>query len=219
MEKMREHGQALLEQNKEQRKFYLMTIIGEIEGHDVLGGSSKATKYEHIIPQLALIEDDAEIEGVLILIHTMGGDVEAGLAIAEMIASISKPTVTLVLGGSHSIGVPIAVSGDYSFIVPTGTMVIHPVRTNGMVIGVSQTFEYFKQIQDRILSFVCAHCEIKKERLEELMLETEFLTKDVGSVLVGPQAVKEGIINEVGGICEAYGKLKEMAIKENTNNN
>lgn len=219
MEKMREHGQALLEQNKEQRKFYLMTIIGEIEGHDVLGGSSKATKYEHIIPQLALIEDDAEIEGVIILIHTMGGDVEAGLAIAEMIASISKPTVTLVLGGSHSIGVPIAVSGDYSFIVPTGTMVIHPVRTNGMVIGVSQTFEYFKQIQDRILSFVCAHCEIKKERLEELMLETEFLTKDVGSVLVGPQAVKEGIINEVGGICEAYGKLKEMAIKENTNNN
>lgn len=213
MEKMREHGQAILEQNEEKKKFYLMTIIGEIEGHDVLGGSSKATKYEHIIPQLALIEDDAEIEGVLILIHTMGGDVEAGLAIAEMIASISKPTVTLVLGGSHSIGVPIAVSGDYSFIVPTGTMVIHPVRTNGMVIGVSQTFEYFKQIQDRILSFVCAHCEIDKDRLEELMLETEFLTKDVGSVLVGPQAVNEGIIDEVGGIREAYGKLKEM-VKE-----
>ena len=213
MEKMREHGQAILEQNEEKKKFYLMTIIGEIEGHDVLGGSSKATKYEHIIPQLALIEDDAEIEGVLILIHTMGGDVEAGLAIAEMIASISKPTVTLVLGGSYSIGVPIAVSGDYSFIVPTGTMVIHPVRTNGMVIGVSQTFEYFKQIQDRILSFVCAHCEIEKDRLEELMLETEFLTKDVGSVLVGPQAVNEGIIDEVGGIREAYGKLKEL-VKE-----
>lgn len=213
MEKMREHGQAILEQNEEKKKFYLMTIIGEIEGHDVLGGSSKATKYEHIIPQLALIEDDAEIEGVLILIHTMGGDVEAGLAIAEMIASISKPTVTLVLGGSHSIGVPIAVSGDYSFIVPTGTMVIHPVRTNGMVIGVSQTFEYFKQIQDRILSFVCTHCEIEKDRLEELMLETEFLTKDVGSVLVGPQAVNEGIIDEVGGIREAYGKLKEL-VKE-----
>jgi len=210
MEKMREHGQAILEQNSEHKKFYLMTIIGEIEGHDVLGGSSKATKYEHIIPQLALIEDDAEIEGVLILIHTMGGDVEAGLAIAEMIASLSKPTVTLVLGGSHSIGVPIAVSGDYSFIVPTGTMVIHPVRTNGMVIGVSQTFEYFKQIQDRILSFVCSHCDIPKARLEELMLETEFLTKDVGSVLVGKQAVKEGIINEVGGICEAYTKLKQL---------
>lgn len=210
MEKMKEHGQAVLEQNDEHKKFYLMTIIGEIEGHDVLGSSSKATKYEHIIPQLALIEDDAEIEGVLILIHTMGGDVEAGLAIAEMIASLSKPTVTLVLGGSHSIGVPIAVSGDYSFIVPTGTMVIHPVRTNGMVIGVSQTFEYFKQIQDRILSFVCSHCDIPKARLEELMLETEFLTKDVGSVLVGKQAVKEGIINEVGGICEAYAKLKQL---------
>lgn len=213
MEKMREHGQAVLEQNEEQKKFYLMTIIGEIEGHDILGSSSKATKYEHIIPQLALIEDDVEIEGVLILIHTMGGDVEAGLAIAEMIASVSKPTVTLVLGGSHSIGVPIAVSGDYSFIVPTGTMVIHPVRTNGMVIGVSQTFEYFKQIQDRILSFVCSHCDIEKERLEELMLETEFLTKDVGSVLVGPQAVDEGIIDEVGGIKEAYSKLKEL-VKE-----
>lgn len=216
MEKMREHGQAILEQNSEHRKFYLMTIIGEIEGHDVLGSSSKATKYEHIIPQLALIEDDAGIEGVLILIHTMGGDVEAGLAIAEMIASLSKPTVTLVLGGSHSIGVPIAVSGDYSFIVPTGTMVIHPVRTNGMVIGVSQTFEYFKQIQDRILSFVCSHCDIPKARLEELMLETEFLTKDVGSVLVGKQAVKEGIINEVGGICEAYGKLKQL-VEESEN--
>ena len=140
----------------------------------------------------------------------MGGDVEAGLAIAEMISSLSKPTVTLVLGGSHSIGVPIAVSGDYSFIVPTGTMVIHPVRTNGMVIGVSQTFEYFKQIQDRILSFICSHCKIQKERLEELMLETEFLTKDVGSVLVGEEAVKEGIINEVGGIREAYQKLKDL---------
>ena len=213
MEKMKEHGQAVLEQNSEHKKFYLMTIIGEIEGHDVLGSSSKATKYEHIIPQLALIEDDTEIEGVLILIHTMGGDVEAGLAIAEMISSLSKPTVTLVLGGSHSIGVPIAVSGDYSFIVPTGTMVIHPVRTNGMVIGVSQTFEYFKQIQDRILSFVCSHCDIPKARLEELMLETEFLTKDVGSVLVGKQAGKEGIINEVGGICEAYAKLKQLVDK------
>lgn len=210
MEKMKEHGQAVLEQNPEHNKYFLMTIIGEIEGHDVLGGSSKATKYEHIIPQLALIEDDEEIEGVLVLIHTMGGDVEAGLAIAEMISSLSKPTVTLVLGGSHSIGVPIAVSGDYSFIVPTGTMVIHPVRTNGMVIGVSQTFEYFKQIQDRILSFVCSHCKIPKERLEELMLETEFLTKDVGSVLVGEEAVKEGIINEVGGIREAYQKLKDL---------
>lgn len=213
MEDIKENGQAILDKNSEEKKIFLMTIIGEIEGHELLGNTSKSTKYEHIIPKLAMIEDNEEIEGVLILIHTMGGDVEAGLAIAEMIASISKPTVSLVLGGSHSIGVPIAVSADYSFIVPTGTMVIHPVRTNGMVIGVSQTFEYFKQIQDRIVTFVCEHCQIKKERLEKLMLETGFLTKDVGSVLVGKQSVEEGIINEVGGIKEACHKLK-MMIKE-----
>jgi len=204
MEDIKENGQAMLDKNTDGKKIFLMTIIGEIEGHELLGNSSKATKYEHIIPRLAMIEDNEEIDGVLILIHTMGGDVEAGLAIAEMIASISKPTVSLVLGGSHSIGVPIAVSSDYSFIVPTGTMVIHPVRTNGMVIGVSQTFEYFKQIQDRIVSFVCGHCDITQQRLEKLMLETGFLTKDVGSVLVGKQAVKEGIINEVGGMEDAY---------------
>ena len=210
MEDIKESGQAMLNKNADGKKIFLMTIIGEIEGHELVGNSSKATKYEHIIPRLAMIEDNEEIDGVLILIHTMGGDVEAGLAIAEMIASVSKPTVSLVLGGSHSIGVPIAVSSDYSFIVPTGTMVIHPVRTNGMVIGVSQTFEYFKQIQDRIVSFVCGHCDITQQRLEKLMLETGFLTKDVGSVLVGKQAVKEGIINEVGGMEDAYRKLCEM---------
>lgn len=210
MEDIKENGQAMLDKNADGKKIFLMTIIGEIEGHELLGNSSKATKYEHIIPRLAMIEDNEEIDGVLILIHTMGGDVEAGLAIAEMIASISKPTVSLVLGGSHSIGVPIAVSSDYSFIVPTGTMVIHPVRTNGMVIGVSQTFEYFKQIQDRIVSFVCGHCDITQQRLEKLMLETGFLTKDVGSVLVGKQAVKEGIIDEVGGMEDAYRKLCEL---------
>lgn len=210
MEDIKENGQAMLDKNADGKKIFLMTIIGEIEGHELLGNSSKATKYEHIIPRLAMIQDNEEIDGVLILIHTMGGDVEAGLAIAEMIASISKPTVSLVLGGSHSIGVPIAVSSDYSFIVPTGTMVIHPVRTNGMVIGVSQTFEYFKQIQDRIVSFVCGHCDITQQRLEKLMLETGFLTKDVGSVLVGKQAVKEGIINEVGGMEDAYCKLCEL---------
>ncbi len=210
MEDIKENGQAMLDKNANGKKIFLMTIIGEIEGHELVGNASKATKYEHIIPRLAMIEDNQEIDGVLILIHTMGGDVEAGLAIAEMIASISKPTVSLVLGGSHSIGVPIAVSSDYSFIVPTGTMVIHPVRTNGMVIGVSQTFEYFKQIQDRIVSFVCGHCDITQQRLEKLMLETGFLTKDVGSVLVGKQAVKEGIIDEVGGMEDAYRKLCEL---------
>ena len=162
------------------------------------------------MPQLAAIEDSKEIQGVLVLLNTMGGDVEAGLAIAEMVASLSKPTVSLVLGGSHSIGVPIAVSTDYSFIVPTGTMVIHPVRTNGMVIGVAQTFDYFKQIQDRITGFVCTHCEITKQKLEELMLETGMLTKDVGTILVGEEAVKHGIINEVGGINRAIEKLHDM---------
>lgn len=203
-------GQLTLDKNEAAHKIHLITIIGEIEGHDNLSSSSKTTKYEHILPQLAAIEDSKEIDGVLILLNTMGGDVEAGLAIAEMIASLSKPTVSLVLGGSHSIGVPIAVSTDYSYIVPTGTMVIHPVRLNGMVIGVQQTFDYFKQIQNRITGFVCKHCKISKSRLEELMMETGMLTKDVGTVLVGKEAVDEGIINEVGGIKDAICHLHDM---------
>jgi len=209
-ERIENVGQATLDENKEHHKIHLISIIGEIEGHDNLGSSSKTTKYEHILPQLAAIEDSEEIDGVLILLNTMGGDVEAGLAIAEMIASLSKPTVSLVLGGSHSIGVPIAVSTDYSYIVPTGTMVIHPVRLSGMVIGVQQTFDYFKQIQNRITGFVCGHCKIAKPRLEELMMETGMLTKDVGTVLVGREAVEEGIICEVGGIRDAIAKLHDM---------
>ena len=185
----------------------VFTIIGEIEGHDIIGNSTKTTKYEHIIPSLVAIEEEEQIGGALIILNTMGGDVEAGLAIAELIASLKKPTVSLVLGGSHSIGVPIAVSANYSFIVPTGTMVIHPVRLNGMVIGVQQTFDYFKQMQNRIAGFICNHCSIAPERLDELMMETEVLTKDVGSILVGEEAVKEGIINAVGGIHEALDKL------------
>ena len=207
-------GQSDLNENKEQHKIYMFSIIGEIEGHDVLGSSTKSTKYEHILPKLAEIEDNKEIEGILILLNTMGGDVEAGLAIAEMITSLSKPTVSLVLGGSHSIGVPIAVSTDYSYIVPTGTMVIHPVRLSGMVIGVQQTFDYFKQIQDRITGFVCKHCTISKTRLEELMMETGILTKDIGTVLVGKEAVEEGIICEVGGIKDAIAKLHDMVDRQ-----
>ena len=176
----------------------------------MLPNTSKSTKYEHILPELAAIEEKDDVNGLLVILNTVGGDVEAGLAIAEMIASISKPTVSLVLGGSHSIGVPIAVSTDYSFVVPTGTMVIHPVRMNGTIIGVPQSFEYFKQIQDRIVGFIVHHCNVSKERLEELMMETGFLTKDVGSILVGPQIVKEGIIDEVGGIRHAIAKLHEM---------
>lgn len=209
-ERIEQSGQLTLHENKEKQAIHLLSIIGEIEGHENLSGNSKTTKYEHILPQLAAIEDSAEIQGVLVILNTMGGDVEAGLAIAEMLASLSKPTVSLVLGGSHSIGVPIAVSTDYSYIVPTGTMVIHPVRMNGMVIGVRQTFDYFKQIQDRITGFVCQHCKINRRQLEELMMETELLTKDMGTILVGEEAVKKGIIDEVGGIKEAINRLHCM---------
>lgn len=214
-ERVEKTGQMTLDENREHHKIHLLTIIGEVEGHDNLNSNAKTTKYEHILPQLAAIEDSSEVNGVLILLNTMGGDVEAGLAIAEMIASLSKPTVSLVLGGSHSIGVPIAVSTDYSYIVPTGTMVIHPVRLSGMVIGVQQTFDYFKQIQNRITGFVCSHCKISKPRLEELMMETGMLTKDVGTVLVGREAVEEGIICEVGGIRDAIGKLHDMVGRKN----
>ena len=203
-------GSVDLEGSKNRHKIKLLTVIGEIEGHEAVSGNAKATKYEHLLPLLAEVEDSDEIEGILILLNTLGGDVEAGLSIAEMIASLSKPTVSLGLGGSHSIGVPIAVSTDYSFIVPTGTMVIHPVRMNGMIIGVPQTFDYFKLIQDRITGFVCSHCSIDKKTLEDLMTETGILTKDVGTILVGEEAVKHGIIDEVGGIDRAVGKLREM---------
>lgn len=215
-ERIESTGQITLDENDKHQKIHLITIIGEIEGHDNLSSSSKTTKYEHVLPQLAAIEDSKDIDGVLILLNTMGGDVEAGLAIAEMIASLSKPTVSLVLGGSHSIGVPIAVSTDYSYIVPSGTMVIHPVRLTGMVIGVQQTFDYFRQIQNRITGFVCSHCKISKSRIEELMMETGVLTKDVGTILVGQEAVEEGIICEVGGIKDAVAKLHDMVDKKKT---
>ncbi len=204
-------GQLTLEEGE--TKIHLLNIIGEIEGHECLPSNSKTTKYEHVIPQLAALEDSQKIQGLLVLINTVGGDVESGLAIAEMIASLSKPTVSLVLGGSHSIGVPLAVSTDYSFIVPTGTMMIHPVRMNGLIIGVAQTFDYFQKIQDRISGFITAHSRISEQRLLKLMLETGELTKDVGSVLVGKQAVEEGVINEVGGIQEAFAKLREMILQ------
>lgn len=199
MDEIKEYGQTDLENNNRDKKIHLLCIIGEIEGHENVSQNTKATKYEHVIPKLACIEDDKEIDGLLVVLNTVGGDVECGLAIAEMIASLSKPTVSLVLGGSHSIGVPLAVASDYSYIVETGTMVIHPVRMNGMFIGVPQTYEYFKKIQQRINHFVITHSKIKEERFMELMTETEVLTKDVGSILVGKQAVDEGIINEIGG--------------------
>ena len=181
-EQIQEDGKITLNKGDRNHSIQLFSIIGEIEGHDVLGNNVKSTKYEHILPMLASIEDSNEIQGVLLLLNTMGGDVEAGLAIAEMIASLSNPTVSLVLGGSHSIGVPIAVSSDYSFIVPTGTMVIHPVRLNGLVIGAQPTYDYFKQMQNRIITFVSKHCNISKKRLETLMMQTGMLTKDVGTI-------------------------------------
>lgn len=207
-DKLEKYGQP--EKLKQTSHIRILTIIGEVEGHENLGNNSKTTKYEHVIPLLAAAEEDNDVHGLLVLINTVGGDVESGLAIAEMIASLSKPVVSLVLGGSHSIGVPLAVSADYSFIVPTGTMMIHPVRMTGLIIGVSQTFDYFKRIQDRIVSFVVSHSQIRKERLTELMLETGELTKDVGSILVGEQAVREGLINEAGGIQDAFRKLHEL---------
>lgn len=207
---IREAGQMTLDENAKNYKIHLLSIIGEIEGHECLPANTKTTKYEHVLPQLAAIEDSQEIEGLLVLINTVGGDVESGLAIAEMIASLSKPSVSLVLGGSHSIGVPLAVATEYSFIVPTGTMIIHPVRMTGMVIGVPQTYDYFKKIQDRIVGFIASHCNTTEDRLEQLMMETGILTKDVGTILVGSQSVDEGIINEVGGIKEAMAKLYAM---------
>lgn len=209
-EQIRESGQLVLDENDKKKKIHLMSIIGEIEGHENLPNHSKTTKYEHILPRLASVEDSSSVDGVLLLLNTVGGDVEAGLAIAEMIASLSKPTVSLVLGGSHSIGVPIATSTDYSFIVPTGTMVIHPVRMNGTIIGAPQTYDYFKQMQDRIIGFISSHCRASRERLEEMMLNTGMLTKDLGTILVGAETVREGLIDEVGGIREALVKLYEL---------
>lgn len=211
-ERIREMGAVSLADSR--HRVELLTVIGEIEGHEAVSGSTKATKYEHLLPRLAEIENSEEIDGVLILLHTMGGDVEAGLAIAEMIASLSKPTVSLVLGGSHSIGGPLAVSADYSFIVPTGTMIIHPVRTSGMFIGVVQSLRNIEKTQDRITGFLEAHSRMKKERIEELMLDPTQLVKDVGTLLEGEDAVREGLIDQVGGISDAMKKLHEMIEKK-----
>ena len=214
-EQIEDMGQLDLSDNEKQYHIHLLSIIGEVEGHESLPNNSKTTKYEHVLPKLAVIEDSKDVDGLLILLNTVGGDVEAGLAIAEMIASLSKPTVSLVLGGGHSIGVPMAVSADYSFIVPSATMVIHPVRSNGMFIGVMQSYKNIEKIQDRITGFIAAHSRASQERLEELMLDTSQLVKDVGTLLEGEKAVKEGLIDEIGGIREALAKLHEMIDTKN----
>jgi ATP-dependent protease ClpP protease subunit len=208
MENVKELGNInLANPNK---RIQVLSIIGQIEGHSVLPPQSKATKYEHIIPQLIEIEQNDEIKGLLIVLNTVGGDVEAGLAISEMIRSMSKPTVSIVIGGGHSIGVPLATSAKYSFITPSATMIVHPVRMNGFVIGVSQTFEYFKKMQERVNEFIVRTSNIKMETLEKFMLQTDELLNDVGTMLIGKQAVECGLIDEVGGIHEALNKLNEF---------
>ncbi|QNU65296.1 ATP-dependent Clp protease proteolytic subunit [Ruminiclostridium herbifermentans] len=198
----------------EESNIHCLSIIGQIEGHILLPPHNKTTKYEHVIPQLVAIEESKQIEGLLLVLNTVGGDVEAGLAISEMIASLSKPTVSIVLGGGHSIGVPMAVSADYCFIASSATMTIHPIRLNGMVIGVPQTYEYFNKMQERVVKFVCSHSKITKEKFKELMLKTGELANDVGVVLFGEEAVQTGLIDAVGGLSDAIAKLNEL-IEEN----
>jgi ATP-dependent protease ClpP protease subunit len=211
LEKIKQLGTPFLPNTHS--NIHCLSIIGQIEGHLQLPPQNKTTKYEHVIPQLVAAEQDEKVEGVLIVLNTVGGDVEAGLAIAEMIASISKPTVTLVLGGGHSIGVPIAVAADYSFIVETATMTIHPVRLTGLVIGVPQTFEYLDKMQERVVSFVTRHSKISARAFKELMFKTGELTRDIGTNVIGSDAVKYGLIDEVGGLGEALNKLNELIRK------
>lgn len=217
-------GQSETEQEQEQKGIvdmgsvttkgrhliHCLTIIGQVEGHFILPAQNKTTKYEHVIPQLVAIEEDKDIKGLIIMINTVGGDVEAGLAIAELIAGMDKPTVSLVLGGGHSIGVPLAVSAKRSFIVPSATMTIHPVRMSGLVLGVPQTFSYFEKMQDRIVGFVTQNSGITEERFTELMMTTGELAMDVGTVLNGKDAVAEGLIDELGGLSDAIQCLYAM---------
>ena len=203
-----EFGSSLI--HSKRGAVHVLTIVGQIEGHQVLPPSSKSTKYEHVMPLLALVEESDEVDGLLVLPNTVGGDIEAGLGIAELIASMSKPTVSLVLGGGHSIGVPLAVSAKRSFIAPSAAMTIHPVRLNGLVIGVPQTFYYFERIQERITQFVTANSRVKREDFTRLMLQTGELAADVGSVIYGEEAVQLGLIDEIGGLSAALDCLHRM---------
>lgn len=207
-----DHGGISLENSNE--AFYCLSIIGQIEGHYSLDGNQKATKYDHILPLLVALEESEKVDGILILLNTLGGDVEAGLAIAELIASMSKPTASIVLGGGHSIGVPLAVSARKSFIVPSATMTIHPVRTSGLVLGVPQAFDYLEKMQNRIINFITAHSNIKDQYLRKLINRTDVLVNDIGSVLDGYEACECGLIDEIGGITEALDYLREECGKK-----
>lgn len=201
--KLIKFGEELLEGNESGHHILFLSIIGEIEGHELANERMKTTKYEHLLPLLARAQDDADIDGVLFLINTVGGDCSCGLAAAEMIASISKPTAALIIGDSHSIGVPLSVAADQTMIAPTATMLIHPVRLSGTVIGAPQTFEYFKLIQDRILNFTAEHSRAEKEKLEAMMMRKGIMAKDLGTILVGKEAVEAGLADQVGGIVDA----------------
>ena len=205
-------GSVVTKNGKE--SIHCLNVIGQIEGHYVLGDNQKSTKYEHVIPLLVGIEESEDVDGLLIVLNTMGGDVEAGLAISEMIASMRKPTVSLVLGGGHSIGVPLAVSARRSFIVPSATMTLHPVRINGTVIGAPQTYDYFRDMQNRITDFIASHSKISREKLNELMMRPDEISNDIGSIIDGREAVRYGLIGEVGGLDRALDTLKAM-IREN----
>jgi len=209
VQKIQQLGQTNIPQAPDSN-IHVLSIIGQVEGHMQLPPQNKTTKYEHLLPQLIAIEQNPKIEGLVILLNTVGGDVEAGLALSEMIASISKPTVSIVLGGGHSIGVPIAVSTDFSYIAPTATMTIHPVRLNGLVIGVPQTFEYLDKMQERVIDFVVANSNIKEEKFKDLMFAKGNLTRDIGTNVIGKDAVKYGLIDEVGGVKESMVKLNEL---------
>ncbi len=222
-EQEEEQGQSTMDQRQQQivdmgcatiktrrGTIHTLTIVGQVEGHQILPPNTKSTKYEHVMPLLATVEESEEIDGLLILLNTMGGDIEAGLGIAELIASMKKPTVSLVLGGGHSIGVPLAVAAQRSFIAPSAAMTIHPVRMSGLVIGVAQTFHYFQRIQERILQFVTQNSGVSREVFTKMMLQTEELAADVGSVIYGEEAVRIGLIDQIGGLSDALECLHSM---------
>ena len=211
-ENIRDFGSSCIKNSK--GNIHCLTIVGQVEGHMLLPPQNKTTKYEHVIPLLVSVEEDENIDGLIVILNTVGGDVEAGLAISEMISSMTKPVVSLVLGGGHSIGVPLAVSSKHSFIAPSATMTIHPIRMNGLVIGVPQTYEYFNKMQERVVNFVTKNSNISREKFTELMMKTGEMANDVGCIIMGEEAVKSGLIDEIGGIREALSYLYNM-IDEN----
>jgi len=213
-ELINELGQTQLPEAKS--NIHVITIVGQVEGHLVMPPQNKTTKYEHVIPQLVAVEQSPEIEGLLVILNTVGGDVEAGLAIAEMIKSLSKPKVSLVLGGGHSIGVPIAVSADYALIAHSATMTIHPIRLTGLVIGVQQSFDYLEKMQDRVINFITSNSKISEEKLRKLMMTTGELARDIGTVIVGKEAITYGLMDEVGGIGEALENLNRLIEEKKT---